>query len=161
MPHIDNYKEKRLLIANYFYGKTRKELCPGEVFDMWRNWFKEDFLVNGKPIYKIKNGELERVKNVSKKYFHTFDSTYTWIKKSVENKNNSTTYFRSELDRVRKRGFAEILSLAKPLGFYVKLSEKNLYKNKLGNYHLIKNNETVTSGDCDKIIKYLKEYKKA
>lgn len=159
MPHIDNYREKTLLIANYFCDKTRKELCPCEVFDMWRNWFKEDFLFNGKPIYKIKDGKLERAKNVSKQYCNTFDSAYSWIKKSVENKNNSKTHFKNELDRIRKKGFAKILSLAKPLGLYVTLSKKNLYKNKLGYYQLVKDNKVLTSGDCDKLLRYLKENK--
>ena len=39
MIHIDNLKEKELLIAHYFSENTKKELNPHEVFDMWSNWF--------------------------------------------------------------------------------------------------------------------------
>lgn len=166
--HINNYREKTLLIANYFYGKSRKELTPSEVYDMWCNWFSKDFRIDGKPTFKMQNNKLVFRKKTHTKsdekmcmqYNKIFDSTYAWIEKSVENKNNSKQYFKSELDRERRKGFAKILSLAKPLGMYVSLGEKDLYKNKLGYYMVIKDNHILISGDRDKIIEYLKEMKK-
>ena len=59
------------------------------------------------------------------------------------------------MDRERKKGFAKILTLAKPMGLYVTLSQKNLYKNRLGYYSLVRGNKVLTGGDCEKIIEYL------
>lgn len=159
MPYINNYKEKTLLIANYFCEKTRKEPTPAEVYDMWRNWFNKDFLYNGKPIYKINKGNLKIRKNIPKTYYKTFESAYMWIKKKVENPNNTKQYFKNKLDTERKHGLKKILSLANPLGLYVVLDEKDLYKNKLGRYQVIKDNKILISGNCDKIVWYLKENK--
>lgn len=166
--HINNYREKTLLIANYFCEKSRKEITQAEVYDMWCNWFSGDFRINGHPSFKIENDKLVFRKKshskddeaICKQYNKIFDSAYTWIKKSVENKNNTKQYFKNELDRVRKKGFARILILARPMGLYVTLSKKNPYRNKLGYYQIIKDNKIITSGDCDKIIEYLQKMKK-
>ena len=58
MVHIDNLKEKELLIAHYFCGRSRKELTPVEVFEMWNNWFKQDFRINKQPAFKMVNDKL-------------------------------------------------------------------------------------------------------
>ena len=165
--YINNYREKTLLIANYFCEKSRKELTPAEVYDMWCNWFSSDFRIDGHQTFKIENDILVfRKKSHSKdnevicrQYNKIFKSAFTWIEKSVKNKNNTKQHFKNELDRERKKGFAKILTLAKPMGLYVTLSQKNLYKNRLGHYSIVKNNKVLTSGDCDKIIEYLQKMK--
>lgn len=166
--YINNYREKTLLIANYFCEKSRKELTPAEVYDMWCNWFSGDFRIDGHPTFKIENDKLVfRKKSHSQadeiiciQYNKIFASAYKWIKKSVENKNNNKQHFKNELDRERKKGFAKIITLAKPMGLYITLSQKNLYKNRLGYYSIVKHNKVLTSGDCDKIIEYLQKMKK-
>lgn len=162
MVHIDNLEEKKLLIANYFCEKTRKELTAHEVFDMWSNWFKNDFRINGKPVFCIVDNELvyrKSVKNsdeiIRKKYNRTFQDIYRWIKRVINNECHNKAYFHQELDRERRREFSRILELAKPQGFYLTLSKKDLYKNKLGCFHLVKNSKTAICGDCDKVIAYL------
>lgn len=167
MPYISNYREKTLLIAHYFFGKTRKEVSPTEVYDMWCNWFSGDFRIDKEPTFKIVNDKLvfrEKPKSkdaekLCKQYNRIFHDAYKWIKKSVENEHNSKKYFKNELDRERKKGFAKILTLAKPMGLYVTLSKKNLYKNRLGYYSLVKGNKILASGDCDKMIEYLQKMK--
>ena len=42
----------------------------------------------------------------------------------------------------------------------VVLSKKKLYKNELGYYLVIKNGKIINSGNCDKMIKYLKQMRK-
>ena len=162
MVHIDNLEEKKLLIANYFCEKTRKELTAHEVFDMWSNWFKNDFRINGEPVFCIADNELVYRKSVKdsdeiirKKYNRTFQDIYKWIKRAINNECHNKAYFHQELDRERRREFSRILELAKPQGFYLVLSEKDLYKNKLGRFHLVKNSKTAICGDCDKVIAYL------
>ena len=165
--YIDNYREKALLIANYFYGKSKKELNKAEVYDMWRNWFNADFKIDGKPVFKIvdnkvvyrKNPETKDEQIIYKKYNCILNDAYNWIRKSVENKHNSQKYFQSELDRIRKRELATLVSLAKPKGMYVILSSKNLYKNHLGYFSVIKGNKTLTSGKFYKMRQYLKSVK--
>ena len=167
MPNISNYREKTLLLAHYFCDKTRKEVIPTEVYDMWCNWFGNDFKIGKEPTFKMVNDNLVfRKKPTSKddeklckQYNRIFHDAYKWIKKSVENERNSKKYFQNELDRERKKGFAKILTLAKPMGLYITLSKKNLYKNRLGYYSLVKCNKILTSGDCDKMIEYLKKMK--
>lgn len=134
--HIDNYREKTLLIANYFYGKSKKELTKAEVYDMWRNWFNADFKIDDKPVFKIvdnkvvyrKNPETKDEKILYARYRDILSKAYNWIKKSVENKHNSQKYFQSELDRTRKRELATLVSLAKPKGLSVILDNKKPYK---------------------------------
>lgn len=164
---IPNLKEKELLIANYFCGKTRKNLTPDEVFDMWCNWFKKDFRVNNQPTFFMKNGKLEyrtKIKNkdktVLKQYNIKFQMIYDWIKRAIDISGDNKAYFRKQLDTERTHRFTKVLALAKPMGFYVVLSKKNLYSNKLGDFRLLKNEKTFVSGDCDKVISYLKNYKK-
>ena len=166
--HIDNYREKTLLIANYFYGKSKKELTKAEVYDMWRNWFNADFKIGDKPVFKIvdnkvvyrKNPETKNEKILYARYRDILSKAYKWIKKSVENKHNSQKYFQSELDRIRKRELATLVSLAKPRGMYVILSSKNLYKNHLGYFSVIKGNKTLTSGKFYKVRDYIKKAEK-
>ena len=166
--HINNYREKTLLIAHYFCEKSRKELTPAEVYDMWCNGISGDFRIGGEPTFKIENDILVFRKKshsqadevICRQYNKIFKSAYAWIKKSVENEHNSKQHFKNELDRERKKGFAKILTLAKPMGLYVTLGKKNLYKNKLGYYQIIKGNNIITAGDCDKMIEYLQKMKK-
>jgi len=164
--HIDNLKEKELLIANYFCGKTRKELTPHEVFDMWSNWFKKDFCVDGKPVFYVVDKELiyrKSVKNldesIRREYNQAFQNIYRWIKRTVEIDSHNKAFFHQELDKERKKEFTRIVAEAKPLGFYVIMSNINLYKNRLACFSLTKKKKTVTSGDCDKMIDYLKGLK--
>lgn len=167
MPNINNYREKTLLLAHYFCEKSRKELTSTEVYEMWCNWFSNDFKIDNKPTFKMVNDKLvfrneskhKDAKSICKQYNRVFHDSYKWIKKSVENKHNSKQHFKNELDRVRKREFASILTLAKPMGLFVTLSQKNLYKNRLGYFQLIKDDKVLTSGDCDKMIEYLKKMK--
>ncbi len=166
MVHIDNLKEKELLIANYFCDKTKKELTPHEVFDMWSNWFRKDFRVNDKPVFCIVNGELvyrkyikEPNESIRRKYNQTFQNIYKWIKRTVEIDGHNKAYFYQQLDDERKREFARVVAEAKPLGFYVCLGKDNLYKNQLAYFNLIKCKKTVTSGDCDKMINFLRGLK--
>ena len=87
MIHIDNLKEKELLIAHYFSENTKKELTPHEVFDMWSNWFKKDFRINNQPVFCVVDNELVYRKSVKKKdekfvintimHFRIFTSGYT------------------------------------------------------------------------------------
>ena len=67
MIHIDNLKEKELLIAHYFSENTKKELNPHEVFDMWSNWFKKDFRINNQPVFCVVDNELVYRKSAKKK----------------------------------------------------------------------------------------------
>jgi len=166
MVHINNLKEKELLIANYFCDKTKKELTPYEVFDMWSNWFRKDFRVNGKSVFCIVNGELMYRKSVKKpnesirrEYNQTFQKIYKWIKRAVEIDSHNKAYFHQQLDYERKREFTRVVAKAKSLGFYVHLSEDNLYKNQLAYFKLLKCNKTITSGDCDKMINFLRGVK--
>lgn len=167
MPYISNYREKTLLLTHYFCEKQKKEVTPEEVYDMWCNWFKHDFRLEGKPTFKMVNGSLryynqpkgKEAEQIRKQYNQIFKDAYKWIKKSVKNECNTKMHFKHELDRERKKGFAKILTLAKPVGLYVTLGTNNLYKNKLGYYQLVKDYKVVTGGDCDKMIEYLKKYK--
>ena len=58
MPYISNYREKTLLLAHYFCENQKKEVTPEEVYDMWSNWFKNDFRIDGKPTFKMVNSSL-------------------------------------------------------------------------------------------------------
>ena len=166
--HICNYREKSLLIANYFYGKSRKELNIAQVYDMWRNWFNEDFMVGDKPVFKLagdkvvlrKKPESKAEERLFKKYTHLLYDSYAWIKKSVENKHNSMKYFQNEIDKIHRREFAILVYLAKPKGIYVTLSNKNLYKNHLGYYSLMQDGKTLTSGKFIKMQQYLNSINK-
>ena len=166
MIKYDNLKEKELLIAYYFCEKSKKELTVHEVFDMWANWFKNDFRINGKPVFCVVDDKLiyrssakMDDEKILRQYNHTLQNIYKWIYNKVEIKSHNKLFFKQELDNERRRGFAKILSFAKPMGLYVTLGEKDLYKNKLGFYQIIKNNNVITAGDCDKIIKYLQNLK--
>ena len=168
MPNISNYREKTLLLAHYFCEKSKDKLTPTEVYEMWCNWFSGDFKIDNKPTFKMVNDKLvfrEKSKSkdaekLCKQYNRIFHDSYKWIKKKVENEHNSKQHFKNELDRERRREFARILTIAKPLGLYVSLSQKNLYKNRLGYFQLKQGNKTFTAGDCDKMIEYLEKMKK-
>lgn len=166
--HIDNYREKGLLIALYLYKKQKKELTPEEVYDMWCNWFKEDFrddknqhlkMVNGKLVFRKKTHSKDEG-IICERYNRIFDSAFGWIEASVKNKHNSELYLKNELDKIRKQGLWRLCSYAKSLDWSVVLSKKNLYKNELGYYQIIENGKIINSGNCDKMIMYLKQMKK-
>lgn len=165
--YIPNVKEKELLIAHYFCEKSKKQLTLEEVFDMWCNWFKSDFRIDNQPTFCVRNGMLEYRNNVKKKDINILKQhdkaiklIYKWIKRAVEIPEHNKMYFKSQLDAERKREFSRILAIAKPMGFFLILSEKDLYKNKLGNFHLVKDTKTLISGDCDKVVNYLEKMKK-
>ena len=166
--HIENYREKGLLIALYFYRKQKKELTRNEVYDMWRNWFSEDFKDNKNQPLKMVNDKLVISKKnhtkdemiLCERYNKIFDSAFGWIEASVKNKHNSELYLKNELDKIRKQGLWRLCSYAKSLDWSVVLSKKKLYKNELGYYQVIKNGKIINSGNCDKMIVYLKQMKK-
>lgn len=166
MVQIDNLKEKELLIAYYFCEKSKKELAPHEVFDMWSNWFKNDFRVKGKPVFCVVDDELVYRKsakmtdeNIRKRYNHTFQNIYKWIKCTVEIESHNKLYFRQELDRERNKEFGRVIRVAKPLGIYIIMNKSysHLAEFKLMEYG--KKRYTITSGDCDKMINYLQKMK--
>ena len=165
--YIPNLKEKELLIAHYFCEKSKKDVTLEEVFDMWCNWFKNDFRINNQPTFCVRNGMLEYRSNVKKKdmnilkqYDKAIKLIYKWIKRAVDIPEHNKMYFKRQLDDERKREFSRILPLARRMGFYLTLSEKDLYKNKLGHFHLVKDTRTIISGDCDKVIDYLEKMKR-
>ncbi len=164
---FDNLKEKELLIAHYFCEKSRKEPTSHEIFDMWSNWFKNDFRVNGKSVFVVVDDELvyrKSVKssdvNILKRYNHTFQNIYKYIKRTLEIDGHNKAFFRQELDKERNREYGRVISIAKPLDIYVSM---NARYNKLADFRLSvykKKGQTITCGDCDKMIKYLNKVKK-
>ena len=166
MIHIDNLKEKELLIAHYFSENTKKELTPHEVFDMWSNWFKKDFRINNQPVFCVVNNELVYRKSVKKKdekirdkYNHAFQNIYKWIYNKVVTKSHDKVFFKQELQKERNREYGRVISFAKPLGFYLAMS-KSFYR--LAEFKIITGDKKriITSGDCDKMIAYLQNLKK-
>lgn len=163
MIQFDNLKEKELLISYYFCEKSRKELNPHEVFDMWSNWFKNDFRINRKPVFAVVDGELVYRKSVNlsdedilNRYSHTFQNIYNWIKRSLEIDGHNKAFYRQELDKERNRKYRKLIRLAKPLNIYVSMNSRY---NKLADFKLSvykRGGHTITSGDCDKMLKYLK-----
>ena len=117
MVHIDNLKEKELLIAHYFCGKSRKELTPVEVYDMWSNWFKNDFRINNQPTFKVVNDKLvyreeakvKKDKSICKKYSQAFQNIYIWIKRTLDTGCHDKVYFKQELDKERNREYGSFL----------------------------------------------------
>lgn len=167
MIHIENLKEKELLIAHYFSGNSKKELTPHEVFDMWSNWFKKDFRINGQPVFCVVDDDLVYRKSVKKKdekirkkYNHAFQNIYRWIKTTVENESHDKIFFKQELQKERNREYGRVISFAKPLGFYLAMSKSfsGLAQFKILNYG--EKGHIITSGDCDKMIAYLQNIKK-
>lgn len=164
MIHIDNLKEKELVIAYYFCGNTHKQFSRYEVFDMWSNWFKKDFRINNKPVFciidnklayrkfvKIKRNDMETLKQ----YNQAFQNIYTCIKKMLSEKGHDKTFLRQELEKERKREYKRVIRVAKPLNIYISMNTKNtrLAEFMLHNYGEWKG--AITSGDCDKMIKYM------
>jgi hypothetical protein len=166
MIRINNLKEKELLIAYYFCGKSAKKLNRTEVYDMWCNWFKDDFRIDGQPAFKMADGELvyrkrAKSKNAEKirgQSNRTFQNIYKWIKESVGKGCHDKAYFRQQLDAERNREYGRVMSFTKPLNIYITMepSYKKLAYFKLVNYK--KRGQTITSGDCDKMIEYLKKH---
>lgn len=167
MKQIANLKEKKLLIAHYFCEKTRKQLTHHEVFDMWSNWFKNDFRIKGKPVFCIENNELvyrksikRKDENIRKLYNQKFQNIYKWIKRTLEIDSHNKIFFKQELGKLRNKSYGRVLRLAKPLGIYIAM---NTSYNRLAEFSLVdyKNrSHTITSGNCDKIIKYLQNMEK-
>ena len=167
MIHIDNLKEKELLIAHYFSENTKKELTPHEVFDMWSNWLKKDFRINNQPVFCVVDNELVYRKSVKKKdekirdkYNHAFQNIYKWIYNKVVTKSHDKVFFKQELQKERNREYGRVISFAKPLGFYLAMSKSfsGLAQFKILNYG--EKGRIITSGDCDKMIAYLQNLKK-
>ena len=165
--HIDNLKEKELLIAHYFSENTKKELTPHEVFDMWANWFKNDFRINNQPVFYVVDNELVYRKSVRKKdekirdkYNHAFQNIYKWIYNKVVTKSHDKMFFKQELQKERNREYGRVISFAKPLGIYITMNKSysGLAEFKLMEYG--NRSHTITSGDCDKMIAYLQNLKK-
>ena len=167
MIHIDNLKEKELLIAHYFSENTKKELTPHEVIDMWSNWFKTDFRINNQPVFCVVDNELVYRKSVKKKdekirdkYNHAFQNIYKWIYNKVVTKSHDKVFFKQELQKERNREYGRVISFAKPLGFYLAMSKSfsGLAQFKILIYG--EKGRIITSGDCDKMIAYLQNLKK-
>lgn len=168
MIHIDNLKEKELLIAYYFCGKSRKQLSPYEVFDMWSNWFRYDFRVNNKPVFCIENDKLEYRKDIEKRdekilkqYNNAFQGIYYRIKRSLEIEEHNQAFFRNALDEERNREYGRVLHTVKLFNLNVYVRMNFTYK-KLADFTLMdyKNRtHTLKSGDCDRMIAYLQNLK--
>lgn len=166
MLQISNLKEKELLIAHYFCGLKKKELTPYEVFDMWSNWFKRDFRINGVPVFTISDDRLTYRKDskvtdrdILNQYNQTFQNIYKWIKHTLEVESHDKIYFKQELEKERNKEYGRVIRTAKPLGIYIAMntSYSRLAEFKLMEYG--KKRYTITSGDCDKMIAYLEKIK--
>ena len=167
MIHINNLKEKELLIAHYFCGNGKKEFSKQEVFDMWSNWFKKDFRVNGNPVFCIVDNELVYRKGAKVKkerlrieYNQVFQSIYKRIKHTLENKSHDKSYFKQELQKERNKEYGRVIKRAKQLNIYLAMSKSF---SRLAEFKLIDNGKRghiITSGDCDKMIEYLKNMKR-
>lgn len=168
MIHIDDLREKELLIARYFCGKTSKDFTPEEVYDMWCNWFKRDFRLGKSPTFKMVNGELvyrndsptfKNAEELRKEYNHAFKNIYKWIRKSLKDKSHDTLYYTKALERERNRMYGKVIGYAKPLNFYVRMITS---KCMVAEFKLIEYNNrrhTVISGSCDKMLRYMEELK--
>lgn len=169
MIRIDDLKEKELLIAYYFASNPKKEVKPSSVYNMWCNWFKQDFWINNKPLFRIANRELVFRKNANKvveenvldKYRHTFQCIYGWIKKLLYDDTHDKEYLKQELDRERNKEYGKVVSLAKTLRVYVymKTSYKNLSEFTLTDFNDRKH--VLARGSCAKMIEYLEGMKKS
>ena len=166
MIHIDNLKEKELLIAHYFSENTKKEFTTSGLFDIWSNWFKKNDRINNHPVFCVVDNELVYRKSVKKKdekirdkYNHAFQNIYKWIYNKVVTKSHDKVFFKQELQKERNREYGRVISFAKPLGFYLAMS-KSFYK--LAEFKIITGDKKriITSGDCDKMIAYLQNLKK-
>lgn len=167
MVKINNLKEKELLISYYFCENSTKKLNQSEVYDMWCNWFKDDFRINNQPTFRLLKGELvyrkrpasKNAEKIRRQYNHTFQNIYKWIKASVGKKYHDKAYFRQQLDAERNREYGRVIGLAKPLGIYVTMdtSYKRLAYFKLVEYK--RKGHTITSGDCYKMTEYLQNMK--
>lgn len=163
MIKIENLKEKELLMAYYFCGKSSKVFSPSELYDMWCNWFKKDFKVNGRRVFWIDKNKLayrdevkQRDSKLLQKYNHAFQNIYKYVKHTLEAKGHDKAYFRSALDKERKREYAILLQMAKPLELYLAMNAtyKCLAEFQLKKYGDWKH--TITSGDCKKMCEYMK-----
>lgn len=165
MVHIDNLREKELVIAYYFRGNKHKELNRHEVFDMWSNWFKRDFRVNNKPVFCIENNKLTYRKAVKikskdmailKDYDESFKKIYKYIEKVVVIEKRDKTYLRQALERERNREYGRVINVAKPLNIRISMNTKT---GMLAEFRLYCNgtHNAITSGDCDKMIRYMNE----
>ena len=164
---IPNLKEKELLVAHYFCGKQKKDFTPEELFDMWSNWFKQDFRINGKPIFKVVNDELVYRKNskmsdkgILRQYNHIFHNIYKWIKHTLEIESHDKIFFKEELRKERNRQYGRVIGVAKPLGIYIAMNTSFI---QLAEFKLMRSDDRsriVTSGNADKMIEYLNKMKR-
>lgn len=164
--NIPNLKEKELLIAHYFCGKQNKEFTPQELFDMWSNWFKRDFRINGKPVFKVVNGELVYRReskmhdnDVLGQYNHMFRNIYKWIKNTLETASHDKIFLKEELGAERNRQYGRVIGVAKPLGIYIAM---NTSFTQLAEFKLMRadnRSRIITSGNADKMIEYLNKMK--
>lgn len=166
MTHIDNLLEKELLIAHYFCDLRKKDFSRAEVFDMWSNWFKKDFRINNQPVFCIVDDELVYRKHIKKKdekicekYNHTFQNIYICIDNMLKDESHDRAYFKEELKRLRNKLYGRMIGRAKPLGFYLAMSKSfhHLAEFKILNYG--EKGHIITSGDYDKMIRYLQNIK--
>ena len=164
---IPNLKEKELLIAHYFCGKQKKDFTPQELFDMWSNWYKHDFRVNGKPVFKVVNNELVYRKDskmsdkgILRQYNHIFQNIYKWIKRTLEIESHDKIFFKEELRKERNRQYGRVIGVAKTSGIYIAM---NTTFTQLAEFKLMKSDDRsriITSGNADKMIAYLQNLKK-
>lgn len=126
MIHIDNLKEKELVIAYYFCGNTHKQFSRYEVFDMWSNWFKKDFRINNKPVFclvddklvyrksvKIKRNDMETLR----KYNRAFQNIYAYIKKILSGKGHDKAFLRQELEKERGREYKRVATVMQYMNY--------------------------------------------
>lgn len=57
---IDDYKEKRLIIARYFILKknTGESFTEKDVFCIWKNYFPKDYSISKHRTFKFVDGKL-------------------------------------------------------------------------------------------------------
>lgn len=116
-------------------------------------------MVNDKLVYR-EEAKVKKDKSICKKYNHAFQNIYKWIKRTLDIERHDKAYFKQELDKERNREYGRVIGLAKTLNVHVMM---NTSYNQLARFTLsdYKNRRhTITSGDCDKVIAYLKEIKK-
>lgn len=166
MIHIDNLYEKELLIAHYFCDWKRSAFTRAEVFQLWTNWFKNDFCIKKKSVFCIVDDELvyqEHIKQqdeeIRKENNHTFQNIYKYVDSMLKEDSHDRAYFKEELKALRNRSYGRVIRLTKPLGFYLTMSKSF---DRLADFKIMKYGEKghiITSGDCDKMINYLQNVK--
>lgn len=104
-----------------------------------------------------KDKKSNKAEKIRKEYNHTFQMIYKWIKRTIEIDCHDKIYFKQELKKERNREYGRVISFAKKHNIYLAM---NTSYNKLAEFKLIEmqnRKRTITSGDCDKMIRFLQE----